>query len=875
MKTLVTILLLSANALFAQGRKIQVFPISFEKGYNMRDRPELMQSGYFTQDSYNFDPRPDGSARKRSGIVADAIGLVGADSSVILLAELPSVYANYDLKKTLVVAGGKWFQRYNGAYGSYSEGDYAQLTVPAGVVVTDDEVLNTTFYNNRMIIAGASQIMQFDGDNLYRLPLVPKAYSAFQCTTVTGGSLSANTTYYYAISYTNMYDASNSAEESPIGQIKKITTTTTQKSVRLFGFDRYPPNLYSSGDTSQVLAINIYRGESKSSLRWLTSIDPTQTSYLDDGSLSTSLTAAPPWQNQFVYAKDVAEYADFLWFHGSGYKKYLSGWKLDAGVGNPDDGWWPVTPPLTLSHNPFKWVWQTSIHHQTQVGSRWRFTITNRGDANEDGAVDSLDVKLIYKYAGGVVTADSLNLENADVNLDGVVDSTDGVLALTSQWVDNQSPFDADVQAKEVIVFSDGRVRRIHGLWEGYRALTPVNSDLGEWGIVVDGNSVQSGTALYISMGNTLMQVDDEIFAGGWANSSELYVPESEGRGLYGTSKAAHAAGTPIYIVRPWDNSNELYFSYIGIPTLIYNLTDPMRIGMVDDPIVKILSVWAALLVVKKHSIYRIEGTSPDNFQVIPMSREIGAASPRAVVPYKSGAVLLNEGTGDLYYVGAGGAQTINISQMLGDVIADSAETGYVDDAALVFYNNKFYLAIVKNGTTKETDVYVYDALYNTFTRYTGWHVKVWGTWTGTSDPSERLYWGDWRKGNVYKVDPSATSDVDSAGNAVNITAKLVTPAYHFIGADARFLEAYLGIDNSDSVRVDVRVVQRDTVFTRNVLTLSPTNGDTSYESGVARQWVIPINEVGQSLQLIIWGTGKGRLTVYPGALKAQQIGIR
>ena len=49
--------------------------------------------------------------------------------------------------------------------------------------------------------------------------------------------------------------------------------------------------------------------------------------------------------------------------------------------------------------------------------------VTNKGDVNNDGFIDALDLSLLKKYLLDVST--NLNYENADMNDDSYIDSLD------------------------------------------------------------------------------------------------------------------------------------------------------------------------------------------------------------------------------------------------------------------------------------------------------------------------------------------------------------------------------------------------------------------------------------------------------------------
>ena len=54
--------LLLASGVCAQTSNENGFIVEFSKGLNMRDNPASVGQGYYTGNSYNIDPQPDGSA---------------------------------------------------------------------------------------------------------------------------------------------------------------------------------------------------------------------------------------------------------------------------------------------------------------------------------------------------------------------------------------------------------------------------------------------------------------------------------------------------------------------------------------------------------------------------------------------------------------------------------------------------------------------------------------------------------------------------------------------------------------------------------------------------------------------------------------------
>ena len=73
---------------------------------------------------------------------------------------------------------------------------------------------------------------------------------------------------------------------------------------------------------------------------------------------------------------------------------------------------------------------------------------------------------------------------------------------------------------------------------------------------------------------------------------------------------------------------------------------------------------------------------------------------------------------------------------------------------------------------------------------------------------------------------------------------------------------------------ISVTVSQKDTINTWQALHLNPADGDTSYSAGSPRMWIVPINAIGNTCQITIKSSGKKRMVVHPGFLKAKRIRI-
>lgn len=795
--------------------------ISFERGYNMRDRPHLMASGFFTGNSYNVDPQLDGSAKKRSGLTADKIGFVGADTSVNLLAHLERNIGNRSVGSILAVAGDKWFAR---PTGGSSEGTYSELTPPVGVRTFANDDLQAALYGNRLIVTGdLSEAASFDGDSLYRLFLPPETNtSTGSADTSTGGSLAASTSYYYVYTYLNQY-----GEESYATDTLSATTSTTGKTIALTGLKPYPYTLTGGKDTLQVAGLNIYRGTNAADLFYLATIEPFATSYTDDGSLTTDKTsAAPPPAWVLPSVKYATEFQDFLFMVGPNAAHRTR--FIDAG-------------------------WMTSY-------------------ADDDLIYVSPDARLhhLCKYVEHAVPVSAFN----DIGY-GYFIFTRSAQDFVERGVAVGDYFSAKYNFYTL-------TETLHPHFFG-RVVRVMNEDSV---LIKTITSVPDCSIVYASIGNNIIRYDDEVMA--ISSDSAQIAGEIRWlvgkRGLFGTSVAAHSAGS-IFLVRDSYLDESLIYTFIDNPLQQYNYD-----GTYDEPIdvaegaggsiTGLARVTGGLLTCKKRMTYGLTGNSYDTFNLFTIRDDIGNVAPKALATHGGGAILLDEQQG-LQWLSLSSGQAI--ADVLGSVIRDSAATNYLSQAAGRVYEGDYYLSVVKNATTKACDVYKVDLDRTTITRYTGWSPHVWGAWPGDTDEREYLYFGDWRKGNVYKIDEDATSDVDSAGTATDIACQVITPAYMWPNPTGmtKFHEAYLTFDSNDSVRVtpvftDPKGLEyRDTPYV-----LSPSDGDTTASGHVRTERINLHGYSGYACRLEIWATStatnrsRSRFRVYPGAMRMERLAI-
>jgi len=953
MRRILAGLFILATCVAANNRS--TFSISFGRGYNMRDYPEMMESGYFTHDSYNFDPRPDGAAVKRCGITVDKLSIAGADTSVdaIIYDPIDRIYGGVGTF-TYVIAGNRWWQRFNADVGNFSggaksEGDYVEFTskLPAPINTELPADLQWIVYNDRPMVYGdISAITQISGDpsdtaDVSRaiLPGVTKWHLTTP-TTSAGGSLAASTTYYYCYAYMSPYaDATGGGEVGYASDYMSVTTDETNKKVTLT-LKPYPPYLTGGNDSlKSASGINIYRGTTPSAMGYLTTVDNSASTWVDSGQYTPDRTSlAPLSRTAITTGRYPVEYNDFLFFVGprtsqiTGLDVGTSLTLVNAGFETGDLTGWTTTgsPTIATVDNSDSYAGTYSYNHSASSandglqqsitiqpnttytlacyikcsqtsGSPYGFRVQAYTDpgyeimwatANDtwtyhtktfttgsdpvsamlfvggDG-IGRVDALTLSRISGGATTSDTLLF----VTPYTLTDSVYAKAYVRGGWTatDNSGAGTATVTSSDAeFIYSDVRPGDYFVSRAGAHRIQSIVSDSQ---IVVQNTGYTSDDkAKAATAGGNLYRIDNEIVGLAYHKDANYWRVV---RGLMGTSAASHSAAAPLYTVHDGAGDN-IYHSEVYNPHRLGYFDgyydNPIRIGTGSGGrVMGLVESSGSLLVMKDRATFTLTGIEDGSFIVTALGGNVGSVSPKSIVPYSDGAITLdNKG---LYWLSSTGVQ--QLGSILSSAIKDSAATNYYDDAAGVVYDSRYYLSVVDDATNKTCRTYVYDIQNQTHTVYTGWSPRVWGVWPSESDNKSALYFGDWRKGNVYKVSESATSDVDTAGATVDIEAQLMTPAYSFHGADAHFLEAYMAFDSNDTLRVDATITQADTVFTTNCLNLSPTDGDTSYSSGHPRRWVVPINEMGHSCQLTIWTSGDGRCVVYPGTLVAREVQLK
>lgn len=405
--------LLASGALAQTTGQKRRITVAFNGGLNLRDRPAVLgriddgqADPYVVGDSYNFDFFPDGTARKRPGMDDDKLALAGQDSAVNFMQWLPLLPTTGATGKVLLHAGTKWYSRLTD--GTAAASAYATLTAVHQLNARDSTFIGHALYGSELFVASESMpVARFDGSGMYRVP-VEDWLGASRATAklVLNGSLDTSQTYYYAHTYVVAFGQSNgNYQEGPLSSPARVTTyDTTAGYYRTVTYTAptRPSSISASGDSTQIVGINIYRSTNGVDFYYLTTVSPSVASYTDTGALSVDETSRG--RDPRVYptrVSDIEEQNDFLFMLGR------------------------VSIVDTL------WRAKVRLHGKTVVTGGFQYTVTHIGDADGNKIVNQTDAIRILKYVTGS-PGTGFRYRNADVTGVAGVSATDASTLLTA-----------------------------------------------------------------------------------------------------------------------------------------------------------------------------------------------------------------------------------------------------------------------------------------------------------------------------------------------------------------------------------------------------------------------------------------------------------
>ena len=152
------------------------------------------------------------------------------------------------------------------------------------------------------------------------------------------------------------------------------------------------------------------------------------------------------------------------------------------------------------------------------------------------------------------------------------------------------------------------------------------------------------------------------------------------------------------------------------------------------------------LVVVKRQSVWALEGDDPESFRVVPIVNGVGAAGPRCVTSH-GGRVWLFGSTGT-------GSPATGLHVMSGNTVKPFGwiEIGhYVDqitpalhgDVELVQYLGNYVLTAYSRGGIHSDEQIVYDQRFDNWSHFTNWRMRGAIVQRGTSFGGATLMWCD------------------------------------------------------------------------------------------------------------------------------------
>lgn len=213
-------------------------------------------------------------------------------------------------------------------------------------------------------------------------------------------------------------------------------------------------------------------------------------------------------------------------------------------------------------------------------------------------------------------------------------------------------------------------------------------------------------------------------------------------------------------------------------------------VGVDGDVITALVPFGDRLLIFKRHSIYALSGTSPDTFQVYPISRRVGATDARALVLTEAGVYFYDEREGVFVFDGKGIRwQFERIHPLITNGLIAQAEVGRV---RLGWSGRRLWVAVPWRATREEaapatnTRVFVLDPRLTKEGSWTQYDCVVGSMYElvvvgqAVRLIGARPYLGRWYTLEDPSVAPLATDRVSDGVTVTNIhiTSHYVTPWY-------------------------------------------------------------------------------------------------
>ena len=393
-----------------------------------------------------------------------------------------------------------------------------------------------------------------------------------------------------------------------------------------------------------------------------------------------------------------------------------------------------------------------------------------------------LKVKIV-DYSGGQVSknyADELTanqaalIQNAIINVKGQLSSRLG-----------QALFNTDYGVASMPSVAFGGVGQYY-LQNGSNEVpymmitygTSVQSSLinsTSWTTVNNGNNITAGhNSEFVQANNLIFQMDG-IDATGWWDGTTWHVAGSY-PGVASPPTATTGAWLSGYLFLAGNAQfpEYLYFSDNTNPLAFENASNVVNVSVGDgQPIEKVQPYRTGdMIIYKTRSIYDLNIVSNGNttctpqpaceWTLTPLTQDTGTYSPRSVVslgndqwflsgpPFGVRSVIRSQF--DKTFVNL-------VSQPIQDIFDGTningqiLNTNEVQNAAAVYYDNKYILAIPLSGSNVNNLVVVYDFITQTWYEITGWYPAEWVVY------NYNLYYIDANDGRVVQCFIGSTGD--------------------------------------------------------------------------------------------------------------------
>ena len=188
------------------------------------------------------------------------------------------------------------------------------------------------------------------------------------------------------------------------------------------------------------------------------------------------------------------------------------------------------------------------------------------------------------------------------------------------------------------------------------------------------------------------------------------------------------------------------------------------------DSCTGLYSLNTSLYIFQRRAIWRLLGTSPNNFELRNVTNEVGLINKSTLVEWDNMMIFLS----DLGIYLFDGSNLKNVS----DGIINTLINSWADKAKAraVLWDNKYLIAYPSENMLYNDAALYYDIESGVFGKIEDVYVNDWVVWNGGDDNNE-IYFGSSNQGTIYRWDVGGNDD------GYEIVTRYVTPSYGFGGS--------------------------------------------------------------------------------------------